>query len=213
MVKFRPPLTWIHLYIWWMSIWTFACTSPFTLHYMSVHRHFILLPCHTSLLLVCGLQIHLFSTTTSDVLKTNILYYCFQRNSIFFVQFQTISFLYCKSPLFHFSCFMVHGPKLWPRLCFPQNKRAAPMTLKSLLHMLQTKAHHVSSARNFSSPPSLSASSLHKQNYVGVEYLDNSTSKYDPSQCEVRVQALRAVCVECRCLSSHYSQQISCWVK
>lgn len=52
MVKFRPPLTWIHLYIWWMSIWTFACTSPFMLHYMSVHRHFILLPCHTSLLLV-----------------------------------------------------------------------------------------------------------------------------------------------------------------
>lgn len=32
-------------------------------------------------------------------------------------------------------------------------------------------------------------------------------------KCEVRVQALTAVCVQCRCLSSHYSQQeISCWV-
>lgn len=213
MVKFRPPLTWIHLYIWWMSIWTFACTSPFTLHYMSVHRHFILLPCHTSLLLVFVGCKSIYSLLPHQMYSKLISSTTIFKEIPYFLFNPKQFFLYCKSPLFHFSCFMVHGPKLWPRLCFPQNKRAAPMTLKSLLHMLQTKAHHVSSARNFSSPPSLSASSLHKQNYVGVEYLDNSTSKYDPSQCEVRVQALRAVCVECRCLSSHYSQQISCGVK
>lgn len=118
---------------------------------MSVHRHFILLPYRTTLLIVfigcksiyCLSPHQMYSklTCSTNIFKESP---CFLLNPKHFLSF-TISLHYFISVV---SWCMAQNS----RLCFPQKKTAAPMTLKFLFPILQTKARHVSSARNFKSP-------------------------------------------------------------
>lgn len=189
-----------------MNVHLNICLHP--TFYMIVHRHFILLPSYTTLLIVLMGCKSIYSVLPHQMYSkltcsTNI----FKQSPC--ILFNPKQFFYYESSLFYFRCTAQNSDLD----CICHRTRQQHLWLWNPYFTSCRPNHTMCLVPGSFLVPSPSLPLLRIKWVLSV-WTTQPQNMIQETKCEVQVEALTAVCVECRCLSSHYSQQeISCWVK